>query len=165
MSVGRSTCRRRNTCARTGSGTVVGVWLEKRAALLQGIVWCGHCGRKMGIQHHATKEKRSATYICQQGHQQDGEDTICQTMTARPADAAVVQAFLEAVSPVGGEVAVRVLSQVEQQLQDLRRQWELQLQQPGYEARLAQRRYDAVDPDSRLCAAEPERARNTRVAW
>ena len=91
-------------------------------ALLQGIVWCGHCGRKMGVQHHASKEKRSATYLCQLGHQQDGEDSICQSMTARPVDAAVVQAFLEAVSPVGMEVAVAVLDQVEQQLLGLRRQ-------------------------------------------
>ena len=137
------------------------------AALLQGIVWCGHCGRKMGVQHHATKEKRSPTYICQLGHQQDGEDTICQSITARPVDAAVVQAFLEAVSPVGVEIAVRVLDQVEQQFQDLRRQWELQLEQARYEARLAQRKYDAVDPDNRLVAAELERRWNaqlTRVA-
>ncbi|MEO8955226.1 MAG: recombinase family protein [Ktedonobacteraceae bacterium] len=136
-------------------------------ALLQGIVWCGHCGRKMGVQHHATTEKRSATYICQLGHQQDGEDTICQSMTARPVDAAVVQAFLEAVSPVGVKVAVAVLSQVEQQLQDLRHQWELQLEQARYEARLAQRKYDVVDPDNRLVAAELERRWNaqlTRVA-
>jgi hypothetical protein len=136
-------------------------------ALLQGIVWCGHCGRKMGVQHHAAKEKRSATYICQMRHQQDGEDAICQSMTARPVDAAVVQAFLEAVSPLGIEVAVAVLSQVEQQLSDLRRQWELQLEQARYEARLAQRKYDAVDPDNRLVAAELERRWNaqlTRVA-
>jgi hypothetical protein len=131
------------------------------------MVWCGHCGRKMGVQHHAAKEKRSATSICQLGHQQDGEDTICQSMTARPVDAAVVQAFLEAVSPVGVEVAVAVLSQAEQQLQDLRRQWELQLEQARYEARLAQRKYDAVDPDNRGVPAELERRWNahlTRVA-
>jgi DNA invertase Pin-like site-specific DNA recombinase len=137
------------------------------SALLQGIVWCGHCGRKMGVQHHATKEKRSATYICQMGHQQDGEDTICQTMTARPVDAAVAYAFLEAVSPVGVEVAVAVLAQVEQHLSDVRRQWELQLEQARYEARLTQRKYDAVDPDNRLVAAELERRWNaqlTRVA-
>ncbi|HEY6408286.1 MAG TPA: recombinase family protein, partial [Ktedonobacteraceae bacterium] len=136
-------------------------------ALLQGIVWCGHCGRKMGVQHHAAKEKRSATYLCQLGHQQDGEDRICQSMTARRVDGAVVQAFLEAVSPVGIEVARAVLTQVEQQLADLRRQWELQLEQTRYEARLAQRKYDAVDPDNRLVAAELERRWNaqlTRVA-
>ena len=137
------------------------------SALLQGIVWCGRCGRKMGVQHHATKEQRSATYICHMGHQQEGEDATCQTMTARPVDAAVAQAFLEAVSPVGVEVAVAVLSQVEQQLADLQRQWRLQLEQARYEARLAQRKYDAVDPDNRLVAAELERRWNaqlTRVA-
>jgi DNA invertase Pin-like site-specific DNA recombinase len=136
-------------------------------ALLQGIVWCGHCGRKMGVQHHAAKEKRSATYICQLGHQQDGEDRICQSMTARPVDAAVVQAFLETISPLGVQVAVAVLAQVEQQLLDLRHQQELQLEQARYEARLAQRKYDAVDPDNRGVPAELERRWNaqlTRVA-
>jgi hypothetical protein len=88
-------------------------------------------------------------------------------MTARPVDAAVVQAFIEAVSPVGVEVAVAVLDQVEQQLLGLRRQQELQLKQAHYEARLAQRQYDAVDPDNRLVAASLERRWNeklTRVA-
>src|SRR5438045_2643319 len=163
MSVGRSTCRRKNTCAkpwqRDGSPGVA----RQGPALLQGIVWCGHCGRKMGVQHHTTKEKRSATSICQMAHQQHGEDSICQTMTARPVDAAVTQAFLEAVSPVGIEVAVRVLDRAEHQLADLRRQWELQLEQARYEARLAQRKYDAVDPDNRLVAAELERRWNVQL--
>jgi hypothetical protein len=113
-------------------------------ALLQGIVWCGHCGRKMGVQHQATREKRSPAYICQLGHQQEGEDTICQSMTAQPVDAAVTQAFLEAVSPLGVEVAVAVLDQAEQQLAAQRHQADLQLEQARYEARLAQRKYDAV---------------------
>jgi recombinase-like zinc beta ribbon protein/recombinase len=136
-------------------------------ALLQGMVWCGHCGRKMGVQHHATKEKRSSIYLCQLGHQQDGEDTICQSMTAHPVDVAVTQAFLEAVAPLGVEVAVAVLDQAEQQLAAQRHQAELQLEQARYEARLAQRKYDAVDPDNRLVAGELERRWNaqlTRVA-
>jgi DNA invertase Pin-like site-specific DNA recombinase len=137
------------------------------AALLQGIVWCGYCGRKMGVQHPSTKEKRSPAYLCQLGQQQEGQERLCQSMTARPVDAAVTQAFLEAVSPLGLEVATQVLDQAEQQLLAQRRQWELQLEQARYEARLAQRKYDAVDPDHRLVAAELERRWNaqlTRVA-
>ncbi|GAC1350743.1 MAG: hypothetical protein NVSMB27_36170 [Ktedonobacteraceae bacterium] len=99
------------------------------SALLQGIGWCGHCGRKMGVQHRAAKEKRSSAYICQMGHQQNGEDRICQSMTARPVDST----------------------------------WELQLEQARYEARLAQRKYDAVDPDNRLVAAELERRWNAQL--
>jgi DNA invertase Pin-like site-specific DNA recombinase len=136
-------------------------------ALLQGIVWCGHCGRKMGVQYHAPTDKRSSAYICQQGQHQQAEETICQSMTAHPVDAAVTQAFLEAVSPLGVEVAVRVLDQAEQHLAAQRRQADLQLEQARYEARLAQRKYDAVDPDNRLVAGELERRWNaqlTRVA-
>src|SRR5262249_29235233 len=111
-------------------------------ALLQGIVWCGCCGRKMGVQQYAAREVRSAAYLCQLGHQQQGDARICQSMTARPVDAAVTQSFLEAVSPLGVEVAAQVLEQAEQQLLAQRRQWELQLKQARYEARLAQRKYD-----------------------
>jgi DNA invertase Pin-like site-specific DNA recombinase len=137
------------------------------AALLQGIVWCGFCGRKMGVQHHSTTEKRSSAYLCHLGQQQEGHERLCQSMTARPVDAAVTRAFLEAVSPLGIEVAAAVLDQAEQQLLAQRRQWEVQLEQARYEARLAQRKYDAVDPDNRLVAAELERRWNaqlTRVA-
>jgi hypothetical protein len=137
------------------------------AALLQGIVCCGYCGRKMGVQHPSTKEKRSPAYLGHLGQQQEGQERLCQSMTARPVEAAVKEAFLEAVSPLGLEVATQVLDQAEQQLLAQRRQWELQLEQARYEARLAQRKYDAVDPDHRLVAAELERRWNaqlTRVA-
>src|SRR3989441_5500396 len=60
-------------------------------------------------------------------------------------------------------VAMRVLEQVEQELAAQRRQRELQLEQAGYEARLAQRQYDAVDPGNRLVAAELERRWNEKL--
>ena len=36
---------------------------RKGAALLQGIAFCGHCGRKMGLQHDATRDKRAPAYV------------------------------------------------------------------------------------------------------
>ena len=78
-------------------------------------------------------------------------------MTSRPIDAAVVQAFLAAISPVNIQVATRVMDQIEQELVSQRRQRELQLEQARYEARLAQRQYGSVDPSNRLVAAELER--------
>jgi hypothetical protein len=131
-------------------------------ALLQGLVGCGICGRTMGVQHHAARERRSATYICHQGYR-DGEARICQSMTARAVDAAVVQAFLDAVSPGSMPVAMRVLDQIEQDLAGQRRQHALQMEQARYEARLAQRQYDRVDPDNRLVAAELERRWNEKL--
>jgi DNA invertase Pin-like site-specific DNA recombinase len=125
-------------------------------ALLQGIVHCGVCGQKMSVLHQASRAKRAPSYICQRGYR-EGEAHICQSMSSRPVDAAVVQAFLEAVSPLGVEVALQVLDKVEQELADKQRQWQLQLEQARYEARLAERRYQAVDPDNRLVASELER--------
>ena len=132
-------------------------------ALLQGIVYCGICGRKMGVQNHARRESRSPTYICQSSFRDGEADTICQSMTSRPVDGAIVEAFLESVSPMSLEVGLRVLEQLEQDLAVQRRQRELQLEQARYEARLAQRQYDEVDPDNRLVASELERRWNEKL--
>ena len=66
-------------------------------------------------------------------------------MTWRTMDAAIPEAFLKAVSPLGVEGGFRVLSQLEQDMAAQHRQRELQIEQARYEARLAQRQYDAVD--------------------
>jgi hypothetical protein len=84
-------------------------------------------------------------------------------MTSRPIDAAVVEAFLTAVSPVNVRVATQVMDQIEEELITQRRQREMQLEQARYEARLAQRQYDAVDPSNRLVAAELERRWNEKL--
>jgi hypothetical protein len=138
-----------------------GVPREGRA-LLQGIIYCGVCGRKMSVQNRSVKESRSPSYVCMQGYQ-NGEEKTCQCMTSRPLDAAVVEAFLVAISPINLQVATQVMDQIEQELVSQRRQRELQLEQARYEARLAQRQYDSVDPSNRLVAAELERRWNEKL--
>ena len=152
-------CQRMNENWNRGQGKA-GVVREGNA-LLQGVVYCGLCGRKMGVQHRAVREKRSSAYLCQSTYREG--DKACQSMTARPVDAAVVQAFLESVSPLSLEVGLKVLEQLENDLAVQRRQRELQLEQARYEARLAQRQYDAVDPDNRLVASELERRWNEKL--
>jgi len=137
--------------------------VREGSALLQGIVYCGICGNKMGVQNHVLREKRSPSYICQASYHNGDADKICQSMTSRPVDAAIAEALLEAVSPLGVEVGFRVLEQLEQDMAAQRRQRELQLEQARYEARLAQRQYDAVDPDNRLVASELERRWNEKL--
>jgi hypothetical protein len=60
---------------------------------------------------------------------------------------------------IGGnavEAALEAVEQIHHQRQEQRQALELELEQARYEARLASRRYDAVDPDQRLVAAELE---------
>jgi DNA invertase Pin-like site-specific DNA recombinase len=131
-------------------------------ALLQGLIVCGRCGCKMTVHHHSARERRSAAYVCQQGYH-NGDTHVCQCMSSRAVDAGVVQAFLEAVSPESLPIAMHVLDQIEHDLAGQRRQRELQLEQARYDARLAQRQYERVDPDNRLVASELERRWNEKL--
>src|SRR3989442_8303597 len=110
----------------------------------------------MGVQHHSAHERRSSVYVCQQGYT-NGDTHVCQCMTARAVDAGVVQAFLEAVSPESVPIAMRVLDQIEQDFAGQRRQRELPFEQTRYDARLAQRQYETLDPDHRFVATELQR--------
>jgi DNA invertase Pin-like site-specific DNA recombinase len=128
---------------------------RKGAALLQGLVFCSRCGRKMGIQHYATREKRAPAYTCYQAYQAEG-GASCQCMSAHGVDAAVTELFLQAVSPAKVDIALRALQELEHERAAARAQWALQLQQADYEVQVAQRRYESVDPANRLVAGELE---------
>jgi DNA invertase Pin-like site-specific DNA recombinase len=128
---------------------------RKGAALLQGLVFCGRCGRKMGIQHYATREKRAPAYTCYQAYQTEG-GASCQCRSAHGVDAAVTGLFLQAVSPAKVDIALRALQELEHERITVREQWALQLQQADYEVQVAQRRYESVDPANRLVAGELE---------
>jgi hypothetical protein len=71
-------------------------------------------------------------------------------------DEAVVQAFFEAIQPAQLNTLEDVLVQQETERERLKRQWQERLQRVQYEAHLAQRQYNLVDPDNRLVAAELE---------
>jgi DNA invertase Pin-like site-specific DNA recombinase len=128
---------------------------RKGAALLQGIVFCGRCGAKMGIQHYATKEKRAPAYSCYRAYHEEG-GAACQVMSAKPVDQAVAELFLQAVCPAQVDIALRALDELDKDREAARREWALQIQQAEYEVQLARRRYEIVDPANRLVAGELE---------
>ena len=132
------------------------------AALLQGLVWCGRCGAKMGVNSHAAREKRHPSYICHQAYTEGGAHT-CQSMTSKPVDNLVVSLFLDALAPMQIEMALHAVEQLQQERQALQHQWERQLEQARYEVHWAQRQYDAVDPQYRLVAAELEQRWNAKL--
>ena len=64
------------------------------------------------------------------------------------------------LAPLGIEAALRAIDAATKDAGEARRQIELALTQARYEANLARRQYDAVDPDNRLVASELERRWN-----
>jgi uncharacterized protein YndB with AHSA1/START domain len=84
-------------------------------------------------------------------------------MSAGPIDDTVVAVFLESMTPAQLEIGLKVIGQLQEEKLAMRRQWELQLKQARYEAELAQRQYDAVDPDNRLVAQTLENRWNEKL--
>ncbi len=128
--------------------------------LLQGIAFCGRCGRRLHPRY-----SNHPAYVCEVANSQYGQPR-CQHFTVPHIDTAVTQIFLEAVQPVHLEAALAVLDQVETQRQQVRRHWQQRLERARYEAELARRRYERVDPDHRLVATELERHWEEKLqAW
>ncbi|WP_108523317.1 recombinase family protein [Bradyrhizobium algeriense] len=121
------------------------------AAILQGITWCGRCGHKMSIQY-----KGGSRYVCNSLLNHQGK-TLCQHLPADPIDAQVVAAFFAAIAPAEVEAWRRALNARQQTDEALDRAEEQQVERLRYQALLAERQYNRVDPDNRLIAAELER--------
>ena len=121
------------------------------AAALQGIVWCGRCGHKMGVEY-----KNGNRYVCNFLQRSQG-GTLCQHLPADPIDAQVVAAFFAAVGPTELEAWTRARDARLQTAEALDRAEAQQIERLRYQALLAERQYNRVDPDNRLIAAELER--------
>jgi hypothetical protein len=130
-------------------------------ALLQGLVLCGQCGRRMSVRY--TRNGTTPSYECNQVHKQQGGRT-CQFVRGDGVDAAVAHLFLEAIQPAQLEVSLATLEQIEDQSRQVERQWQLHLERARYEADLARRRFLAVEPENRLVARNLEKDWNEKLA-
>lgn len=130
-------------------------------ALLQGIVLCGRCGRRMTIRY--LQDGVTPVYKCCQAYHQFGEPT-CQTIRGDDIDAAVTQTFLAAMQPAQLEISLATLEQLEAQARQIDEQWQHRLERVRYEADLNRRRLFAVDPENRLVARSLERDWNEKLA-
>lgn len=123
---------------------------RKGSALLQGLVVCGQCGYHMTVAYKLTPR-----YVCC-SHKQHGGGQVCQSVSVPSIDAAVAQAFLEAIQPAQLSVLEEVLAAQRAEQAALEQQWQDRLRRAEYEAQLAERQYNTVDPDNRLVASTLE---------
>jgi DNA invertase Pin-like site-specific DNA recombinase len=126
--------------------------------LLQGIVICGRCGRRMTPSYSSYQ-----AYVCRREQVTYGTSQ-CQSFPMVYLDEAIGDIFMSAVQPAQLETMLQALAVLEQERQTLDRQWQLRLEQARYEVRLGQRQYDAVDPDHRLVAYALEKRWNEALS-
>jgi len=128
------------------------------AALLHGIVYCGECGHKMVVQY-----KGGTRYLCNYLRQQY-HVPVCQYIHADPVDRQVVEAFFQALSPVELDVYADAVAAQQTTAQQMTHAHQQHLERLRYEATLAQRQFNRVDPDNRLVAAELEKRWESALA-
>jgi DNA invertase Pin-like site-specific DNA recombinase len=123
-------------------------------ALLAGIVVCGRCGRRMRVDY-STSDRRQWRYLCP-GDKLVGRGT-CWSVLGEQLDAEVESLFLATMVPSEIELSLAVDREADDQAKSLATQWQTRLEQARYQARRAERRYKAVDPDNRVVARTLER--------
>lgn len=119
--------------------------------LLQGLATCGECGHLM-----RTAYKPGTRYVCN-GLSKEFAEPMCASLDGPSVETLVVQAFFDAIQPTELDALAALLVQRQQERTQTERYWDQQLQRATYEAHLARRRYEEVDPANRLVAVELER--------
>ena len=104
----------------------------------------------MGPRYAGGAPERGWTYACH-GDRDQGQKGCWSAAGAR-IDQAVEQLFLQAMVPSELELSLAVDQEVAGQAEELARQWRTRREQAVYEARRAEKRYKAVDPDNRVVA-------------
>jgi excisionase family DNA binding protein len=142
-------------------GLMVRGSVRRGETLLAGLLRCGHCGRKLHVAYGG-KSGEAGRYHCKGAYLNHGGDR-CISFGSLRVDQAVGAEVLRLLKPLGVEAALNAIAARTAEAADKQRQVELTLQQARYEANLARRQYDAVDPDNRLVAAELEHRWNERL--
>jgi len=131
-------------------------------ALLQGIVLCGRCGKRMTVRYHQIRGRLVPDYICQRDGIERAE-RICQSIAGAGLEAAIGTLLLETVTPLALEVALSVEEELKRRREEVARLRQKHIERLRYEAELARRRFMQVDPDNRLVADELEGEWNDKL--
>jgi DNA invertase Pin-like site-specific DNA recombinase len=128
-------------------------------ALLQGLLLCGGCGRRLSPRYMGNGGIYPI-YGCTGRHQDTIYRQECIHIQADLVDRAVSRRVLEVLQPEQLEIALRALKELQERSEAIDRQWQMRIERLEYQAQLAQRRYEEVDPSHRLVAATLEQRWN-----
>jgi DNA invertase Pin-like site-specific DNA recombinase len=141
-----------------GTGAV-----REGAALLQGLATCGDCGRKLAVFYRGPAKSVPNYYCHGSAELVDGKGSRHMNVGGQAIDAAVAEAFLQALSPAALQACLAATEQLEAGYDAALDQHRRQVEQARYAATKAERRYRAVDPENRLVARGLESEWNTTL--
>ncbi len=120
-------------------------------SLLQGIVYCGQCGRKMTV-----RSQGSGRYTCDTQKRKSGAE-VCQRIASDLIDKQVAQWFMDVFSESEIDIADKVLRDCDRDRESILVARRQEVQRLRYQAQFAERQFMKSDPDNRLVTSELER--------
>jgi DNA invertase Pin-like site-specific DNA recombinase len=124
--------------------------VREGSALLQGLVTCGHCGRRLHV--HYRGRNSAPGYHCAGKDLVNGRGVYCLNVGGTLIEQAVANALLEAITPAAIEATRLSVEQLQSNHDAALSQWRLEVERTRYEADRAERRYRIVEPENRLVA-------------
>jgi hypothetical protein len=132
-------------------------------ALLQGLVICGKCGKRMTVSYHKRcNGEPQPDYHCSREGIATGTPP-CQSICGAGVDQAVAKLVLEQLTPLAIETALAVCTELTQRAADADRIRQMGVKHAEHAAEAARRRYLAVDPTNRLVADQLEADWNNQL--
>ena len=128
-------------------------------ALLQGLLLCGSCGRRLTVRYKGNGGIYP-TYECNWKKREGLSTGSCMHVRNDLIDNPIITRVLEVIKPKQIEATVKALEEIERREEGIDNQWLMKIERAEYKANLAQRRYEAVDPDNRLVAGTLEKRWN-----
>jgi DNA invertase Pin-like site-specific DNA recombinase len=142
-----------------GEGTLLAGPAREGLALLQGLLLCGTCGHALTVRYTGNGGIYPC-YLCNRLRRDGVASKDCMSFRCDLLDAAIAEEVMKAMQPAEIELALAALQELETRDQTILRQWHMRLERAEYEAALAERRYQEVDPSQRLVAGTLERRWN-----
>jgi DNA invertase Pin-like site-specific DNA recombinase len=142
-----------------GEETLLGGSAREGLALLQGLLLCGHCGHRLTVRYKGNGGIYP-TYECNWQRREGLSTGSCMHIRCDLIDEPIAKRVLEVIQPKQIEIAIKALEELERRESAINNQWRMRIERAEYEANLAQRRYEEVDPSNRLVAATLERRWN-----
>lgn len=132
-------------------------------ALLQGIILCGRCGKRMTLRYYQHRGQLAPQYMCQRDKIENGRSKSCQRVPGATIDQAIGKLLVGMMNDRNIDVAVAVHHELQARLDEADRLRYRQVERCRYEADLARRRYSKIDPDKRYVAEVLEAEWNEKL--
>lgn len=145
-----------------GEKTVLSGPAREGLALLQGLLLCGHCGRAISVRYTGNGGIYPM-YQCNWLHREGLATKDCLSFRCDVLDSVIAEEVLKALQPAELELALAALQELKTRDQAIMRQWQMRLERAEYDAALAERRYQEVDPSNRLVASTLEHRWNSAL--